>query len=1266
MKKSSRVISTLLLGATLTTMSANVFAVESKETIEKKLLAGNNRYETAVKVSEKWEKAENVVLVNALAMADALAATPLAKLKDAPILLTDAGELTKATKERIEKLGAKNVIVVGGEGVISKAVVAELEKAGLKTERISGVDRFETSAKVAEKLDAKKVAVVNGLNGRLADALSVAAPAAENNMAILLTNGKDLGAVKDAAKDKEAVVVGGSAVVADSIKDGLKAERLGGANRNETNAEVMKKFYGDKQVKTVYVAKDGAAQENQLVDALAAGPVAGKEGAPIVLAGGKLADGQKKFLEGQGAVATVYEVGGGINTSTVKDLMTALGVKDVVDKAEVSSVKATNLKEVEVTFGKKVDLDSAEDVDNYSIDRNIEVDRAALHEDGRTVTLTLKDSTILKNQQKYELTVENIFAGDEKISAKDFAFTPIDNTLPEVKEVKALGTKAVKIVVSEPVKKADSSNFKLDGKNVYASITNDGRELILTPYDKDVLKPGDYKLNIEGLEDYMGLKSFASEHKFTVVEDKTPPTVAKATATLEKLILTFSEDVDPSTVKYDNVYFKNGDNKVKADGGRKLAGDKWEFYFSKDSNRLPGYEMTMYIEGVKDYSDNKITETSFKVKPEVDQTRPEVRTVTLSSDKKTVTVKFNKNIHRDSLDAKYFTIKDKDDKLVGIKSVNHASGSSKIVELELYNPLKAGKNTIKISGIKDATHLQNVMLDYEGAIEAPDKAAPKLDSYSVNKRDKVVVITFDKKMDPATLENKSNYLVKYKGTDGSLPSGTELTVVQDGKGVRLQFPEQIDKKDYELIENLTHVTYMGLKDAAGNVITPYSEVLNLTDVNKTTAKLGVHKDAKNNENAVATDRKTIEVKFSHAIADAAAKDFIISDVEIDEVITNNSSIVKIKTRKDLPTDLAGITLEVSKDNRIKTSSGDTIKDGAGETPKTNLTIETYDGIAPEVDLGTKTTYEVDGNKIIIPFSEKLHADKSNYDRDIVITRIENGEETKVTNFTVGFASKVEKDQNGNDVVVDDCKNLVVTVIPEDGKVASKYAVEIVGDSDGDARYIKDINENYAKAKSKVYTKGDIQASVEKISVDKIEKGSADHSTKITYAAGKDNKLAYKIGDSAFATPKVGATVSGTTAFTSGTEITGVAGGKHIGLYELNKDGVVVKFVNIELEAKDVNVLDVAVTEVTLNQATAALEVGANADSAKTAVQLSATVAPANATNKDVTWASNDPAIATVSADGLVTAKGDGTATITVTTVDGSKTAACVVTVTAKN
>ncbi|MDR0206203.1 MAG: Ig-like domain-containing protein, partial [Bacteroidales bacterium] len=83
--------------------------------------------------------------------------------------------------------------------------------------------------------------------------------------------------------------------------------------------------------------------------------------------------------------------------------------------------------------------------------------------------------------------------------------------------------------------------------------------------------------------------------------------------------------------------------------------------------------------------------------------------------------------------------------------------------------------------------------------------------------------------------------------------------------------------------------------------------------------------------------------------------------------------------------------------------------------------------------------------------------------------------------------------------------------------------------------------------------------------------------------------------------------------------------------------------------------DKNVTGVTLEPATIALTIDETAT-------LTATVHPADAVNKAISWTSSHPEIAAVS-NGTVTAKFAGTTTITVTTQDGGFTAKCVVTVT---
>ena len=186
-------------------------------------VSGSDRYDTSVEVSQKgWDSAETVVLARGDDYADALAGVPLAHKLNAPILINRKQKIYDATLDELKRLGATNVILLGGESAISKAVETQLEE-DFEVKRISGENRFDTAAKIASKVSPEgtaEVVVVNGMN--FPDALSVASHAAQEGLPILLTEAKKLSKETEKALEDlnayKTVVIGGTTVVSQVVE----------------------------------------------------------------------------------------------------------------------------------------------------------------------------------------------------------------------------------------------------------------------------------------------------------------------------------------------------------------------------------------------------------------------------------------------------------------------------------------------------------------------------------------------------------------------------------------------------------------------------------------------------------------------------------------------------------------------------------------------------------------------------------------------------------------------------------------------------------------------------------------------------------------------------------------------------------------------------------------------------------------------------------------------------------------------------------------
>lgn len=292
--------------------------------------SGINRYATAVELSKSsFGSSETIVIANGYAIPDGLTATPIASYLKAPLLLVEKDSIPSFTQDEIRRLGAKNAIIVGGTGVVAQGIEGQLNNLGItKVTRLGGINRYETSLQVARYIDSnlydvKDIVIANGYGE--ADALSIAPVSGRDNLPIVLVETNNIpGNVNSWLRSEDlnnAYLIGGSGVLTDNIlnqinsmtKQDIGGNRLGGANRYETNAKVIERFYSNTTDK-VYITEG-----LELADALTSGPVAALNGSPIVLAEHQLTYTQRLVL-GKMTTNKIVQVGGIVPKNSINTL----------------------------------------------------------------------------------------------------------------------------------------------------------------------------------------------------------------------------------------------------------------------------------------------------------------------------------------------------------------------------------------------------------------------------------------------------------------------------------------------------------------------------------------------------------------------------------------------------------------------------------------------------------------------------------------------------------------------------------------------------------------------------------------------------------------------------------------------------------------------------------------------------------------------------------------------------------------------------------
>lgn len=213
-------------------------------------IAGATRFETSMAIADKLkeklgvEKFDNIVITNGEGFADALSATYLAKVKNAPILIVNESTADEIS-EYVKKNAAENanIYIIGGEGAVSKKIA---DKMPGKKIRLHGESRFETNLEVlkAAGVENQDIALCNAYN--FADALSVSAA---GKPVMLVDNSLDSAQIAylKTLKSKKFYLIGGQNVVSKAVENEAsklgKIERIAGSDRFATSRAVAEKFF---------------------------------------------------------------------------------------------------------------------------------------------------------------------------------------------------------------------------------------------------------------------------------------------------------------------------------------------------------------------------------------------------------------------------------------------------------------------------------------------------------------------------------------------------------------------------------------------------------------------------------------------------------------------------------------------------------------------------------------------------------------------------------------------------------------------------------------------------------------------------------------------------------------------------------------------------------------------------------------------------------------------------------------------------------------
>ena len=277
------------------------FQIDEAEQGSAVRLAGESAADTSARIATEAfpEGSEWVVIARDDDFADAMSATGLAGVLNAPIVLTDRYSLSDAAARAVQALGAKKAYIIGGTGAIPGDIEGGLATFGCQTQgRIFGYDSWDTSTECAKKIaehggNPGSNAVV-AMSTNFQDALSISSYAYKYQVPIFLetdeAHGRQLTeAAVSAIKELSGTIYvpgGNGAVPRASVEEVFgkqRVVRLSGWDGYDTSNQIATYMVERGLLSPSTICLASGAPDPKGVDALAGAALAGKAGGVVLL-----------------------------------------------------------------------------------------------------------------------------------------------------------------------------------------------------------------------------------------------------------------------------------------------------------------------------------------------------------------------------------------------------------------------------------------------------------------------------------------------------------------------------------------------------------------------------------------------------------------------------------------------------------------------------------------------------------------------------------------------------------------------------------------------------------------------------------------------------------------------------------------------------------------------------------------------------------------------------------------------------------------------